>query len=213
MIWCVSNAISIVSLLQFIAVWPVNITFHTPACCYILICLKFLYHSLPSEFPIFSSYYLPSSKSFTFLPVYLHLAICYYHNQQLTFCQCLTMQLFSHFCIFMMPRPKGLDSHVFAYRYVNDLRSWGGVRSAPTVYLYRQISWIISIALPSSICYDTPTDNSYARHCRHISHIFYFLIFILHVTRTCSAHFSVHSDDILTNRSQKHLQNQAFCCQ
>lgn len=25
--------------------------------------------------------------------------------------------------------------------------------------------------------------------------------------------FSVHSDDILTNRSQKHLQNQAFCCQ
>ena len=47
-----------------------------------------------------------------------------------------------------------------------------------------------------------------------IYHIhFLFLIFILHVTLTCSAHFSVHSDDILTNRSQKHLQNQAFCCQ
>ena len=43
------------------------------------------------EFPIFSSYYLPSSKSFTFLLVYLHLAICYYHNQQSNFCQCLTM--------------------------------------------------------------------------------------------------------------------------
>lgn len=120
----------------------------------------------------FLSHYLPSSKSFTFLPVYLHLAICYYHNQQFIFCQCLTMQLFSHFCIFMMLRPKGMFPYAFAHRHVNDLRPWGEVRDAPTVYLYRQISRIISIALPSSICYDTPTDNSYARHCRHISHIF-----------------------------------------
>ena len=45
-------------------------------------------------------------------------------------------------------------------------------RTPMTVYLYRQISRSISIALPSSICYDTPTDSSYARHCRHISYTF-----------------------------------------
>ena len=115
----------------------------------------------------------------------------------------LTMQLFSHFCIFMMLRPKGMFPYTLAYRHVNDLRSWGGVWHAPTVYLYRQLSCIISIALPSSICYDTPTDSSYARHCRHISYIFYFLIFILHVTLTCSAHFSVHSDDTLNKQIPK----------
>lgn len=82
------------------------------------------------------------------------------------------MQLFSPFCIFMTPMSKGLNSWAFAYRHVNDLRSRSGVWHAPTVYLYRQLSCIISIALPSSICYDTPTDSSYARHCRHISHIF-----------------------------------------
>ena len=182
-------------------------------------CFKWLFFNSLFQCAIFrlaSTFFhtnLPSSKSFTSLLVYLHLAICYYHNQQFIFCQCLTMQLFSHFCIFMTQMPNGLNSWAFAYRHVNDLRSRSGVWHAPTVYLYRQISCIISIALPSSICYDTPTDSSYARHCRHISYIFYFLIFILHVTLTCSTSFSVHSDDILTNRSQKHLQNQAFCCQ
>ena len=130
MIWCVSNAISIVSLPPFIAVWPVNITFPHPGML-LHTHLPQIPLSLPSEFPIFSSYYLPSSKSFTFLPVYLHLAICYYHNQQFIFCQCLTMQLFSHFCIFMTPMSKGMFPYTLAYRHVNDLRPWGGVQDAP----------------------------------------------------------------------------------
>ena len=37
-----------------------------------------------------------------------------------------------------------------------------------------------------------------------IYHIYFlFLIFIVHVTRTCSAHFSVHSDDILNKQIPK----------
>ena len=47
---------------------------------------------------------------------------------------------FSHFCIFMTPMSKGMFPYTLAYRHVNDLRPWGGVQDAPTVYLSRQIS-------------------------------------------------------------------------